>query len=62
MPLYDSGEAESFLYYVMPYVAGESLRQRLERETQLPIDEALRITQQVASGAGNGRGGAGRAE
>jgi serine/threonine-protein kinase len=49
LPLLDSGEAEGFLYYVMPYVAGESLRQRLERETQLPIDEALRITQQVAS-------------
>jgi serine/threonine-protein kinase len=49
LPLLDSGEAESFLYYVMPYVAGESLRQWLERETQLPIDEALRIIQQVAA-------------
>ncbi len=49
LPLHDSGEAEGFLYYVMPYVAGESLRGRLERETQLPVDEALRITQQVAS-------------
>jgi serine/threonine protein kinase/tetratricopeptide (TPR) repeat protein len=49
LPLHDSGEAEGLLYYVMPYVAGESLRGRLERETQLPIGEALRITQQVAS-------------
>ncbi|MGD8698998.1 MAG: protein kinase, partial [Gemmatimonadales bacterium] len=49
LPLHDSGEAEGLLYYVMPYVAGESLRGRLERETQLPIDEALRITEQVAS-------------
>jgi serine/threonine protein kinase/Tfp pilus assembly protein PilF len=49
LPLHDSGEADGFLYYVMPYVAGESLRQWLERETQLPVEEALRITQQVAS-------------
>jgi serine/threonine protein kinase/tetratricopeptide (TPR) repeat protein len=49
LPLLDSGEADGFLYYVMPYVAGESLRGRLERETQLPVDEALRITRQVAS-------------
>jgi serine/threonine protein kinase len=49
LPLLDSGEAESLLYYVMPYVAGESLRGRLERVTQLPVDEALRITQQVAA-------------
>ena len=48
LPLHDSGEAEGLLYYVMPYVAGESLRVLLERETQLPVDEALRITQQVA--------------
>jgi len=49
LPLLDSGEADGFLYYVMPYVAGESLREQLERETQLPVVEALRITQQVAS-------------
>ena len=49
VPLYDSGAADGFLYYVMPYVAGESLRQRLERETQLPIDGALRTTEQVAA-------------
>jgi serine/threonine-protein kinase len=49
LPIYDSGEADGELYYVMPYVAGESLRARLNRERQLPIDEALRITCEVAS-------------
>jgi serine/threonine-protein kinase len=48
LPLYDSGQAEGFLYYVMPYVQGETLRHRLRREIQLPIEEALRITRQVA--------------
>jgi eukaryotic-like serine/threonine-protein kinase len=47
--LYDSGQAGGFLYYVMPCIRGESLRQRLLREKQLPIGEALRVTQQVAS-------------
>src|SRR5213593_1791199 len=49
LTLIDSGEADDFLYYVMPYVEGESLRQRLEREGQLPLDEALRITRAIAS-------------
>ena len=49
LPIYDSGEADGELYYVMPYVAGESLRARLNRERQLPLDEALRITCEVAS-------------
>src|SRR6267143_3994922 len=49
LTLIDSGEADGFLYYVMPYVEGESLRQRLEREGQLPLEEALRITREVAS-------------
>jgi serine/threonine protein kinase/tetratricopeptide (TPR) repeat protein len=49
LALHDSGEAAGFLYYVMPYVAGESLRARLARETQLPVGEVLRITQQVAA-------------
>ncbi len=49
LPLFDSGEADSFLFYVMPYVAGESLRDRLNREKQLPIAEALRIATGVAS-------------
>src|SRR6266850_3257 len=48
LPLYDSGAAGDLLYYVMPYVEGESLRQRLDRETQLPLDDALAITRQVA--------------
>jgi serine/threonine-protein kinase len=47
--LLDSGDAEGLLFYVMPYVEGESLGDRLEREQQLPLDEALRITRDVAS-------------
>src|SRR6266540_2453490 len=49
LALYDSGEADGFLFYVMPYVAGESLRNRLDREHQLPLEEALGITRHVAS-------------
>src|SRR6266566_9635184 len=41
LPIYDSGEADGELYYVMPYIEGESLRARLNRERQLPLDEAL---------------------
>lgn len=48
VPLFDSGEADGFLFYVMPYLAGESLRARLDRERQLPIDEAVRIARGVA--------------
>jgi eukaryotic-like serine/threonine-protein kinase len=48
LPLHDSGEAEGFLYYVMPYVEGESLRHRLRREIQMPVEEALRIAREVA--------------
>jgi serine/threonine protein kinase len=48
LPLFDSGEAEGFLFYVMPYVEGESLRDRLDREKQLPVDEAVRIVTDVA--------------
>ena len=48
LPLFDSGEADSFLFYVMPYVEGESLRERLDRERQLPVDDAVRITTNVA--------------
>src|SRR5688500_6275857 len=48
LPLYDSGEQSGFLFYVMPYVEGESLRARMERETQLPMDDALRIADEIA--------------
>jgi serine/threonine protein kinase len=43
----DSGEAGDFLYYVMPFVAGESLRERLQRQGELPVPEAARILSQV---------------
>jgi len=49
LPLFDSGEADGLLFYVMPFVEGESLRTRLDSEQQLSIDEALRITFAVAS-------------
>ncbi len=49
LPLFDSGEADGFLFYVMPYIEGETLRDRLDRERQLPIDEALRIATAVAN-------------
>jgi eukaryotic-like serine/threonine-protein kinase len=49
LPLFDSGEADSFLFYVMPFVAGETLRNRLVREKQLPVPEAVRIATEVAS-------------
>ncbi|MFQ5920200.1 MAG: serine/threonine-protein kinase, partial [Thermoplasmata archaeon] len=49
LPLFDSGEAYGFLYYVMPYVQGESLRQKLDREKQLAVDEGIEIAKGVAS-------------
>jgi serine/threonine protein kinase/membrane-associated phospholipid phosphatase len=49
LPIYDSGEAAGLLYYVMPYVEGHTLRERLDRETQLPIDESLQIIRNVAN-------------
>ena len=49
LPLFDSGAAEGFLFYVMPLVEGETLRDRLSREKQLPIADALRIATEVAS-------------
>ncbi len=48
VPLYDSGDAGGFLYYVMPFVEGESLRARLEEKGKLPVDEAVRIAREVA--------------
>src|SRR5687768_5416907 len=56
LPLLDSGESGGLLYYVMPYVAGETLRTRLERERQLPIDDALRIAREVADALGHAHG------
>ena len=48
LPLFDSGEADHLLFYVMPHVAGGSLKEKLEREHQLPVDEAVRIATNVA--------------
>jgi serine/threonine-protein kinase len=48
LPLHDSGEADGIVYYVMPYVEGESLRDRLMRERQLPVEDAVRIAREVA--------------
>src|SRR5437868_13970156 len=49
LALFDSGEVDGTVFYVMPYVEGESLRDRLTRERQLPVAEALRIATEVAS-------------
>jgi tRNA A-37 threonylcarbamoyl transferase component Bud32/tetratricopeptide (TPR) repeat protein len=48
LPLHDSGEAGGYLFYVMPYVEGETLRARVAREGQLPLDDAVNITRQIA--------------
>jgi serine/threonine-protein kinase len=48
LPLFDSGEADGFLYYVMPFIEGETLRDKLDREKQLGLEEAVRITTEVA--------------
>ena len=53
LALHDSGEADGFVFYVMPYVEGGSLRRRLEHEKQLPVDEAVRIACEVASALGS---------
>src|SRR4051812_43015191 len=49
LPLFDSGAADGLLYYVMPFVEGESLRSKLMREKQLPVDEAVRMTVAIAN-------------
>ena len=48
LPLFDSGEADGFLFYVMPHIDGESLRDRIDREKQLSVDDAVAITRKVA--------------
>jgi tetratricopeptide (TPR) repeat protein len=52
VPIHDSGNADGLLYFVMPYVPGDTLRQRLRREAQLPIDDAVRLTRDIASALG----------
>jgi eukaryotic-like serine/threonine-protein kinase len=52
LPLYDSGAADGLLFYVMPYVEGETLRARLTREGQLPLEDALQIAREVADALG----------
>jgi serine/threonine-protein kinase len=49
LPLYDSGAADSFLYYVMPYVEGETLRTKIDREKQLGVDDAVALTRAIAA-------------
>jgi serine/threonine-protein kinase len=56
LPLLDSGEADGLLYYVMPLVTGETLRHRLDREKQLPIDDAISIAREVADALGYAHG------
>ena len=48
LPVFDSGEAAGQLWYAMPYVDGESLRERMRRESQLPVTDAVRIAGQIA--------------
>jgi serine/threonine protein kinase len=55
LPLFDSGEVAGFHYYVMPYVDGESLRERLDREGPLPVAAAVRLTRQIASALAHAR-------
>ena len=52
LPMHDSGEADGVLYYVMPYVAGESLESYIQRESKVPLETALRIAEEVAGALG----------
>jgi serine/threonine-protein kinase len=56
LPLLDSGSADGLLYYVMPLATGETLRARLQRDRQLPIEDALRIAREVADALGHAHG------
>ncbi len=56
LPLYDSGEADGFLFYVMPYIEGESLRDRLKREVELPVPEAAQIIREVVDALAHAHG------
>ena len=56
LPVHDSGDADGVLFYVMPYVEGESLHGRIQRDTQLPVDEALRIAREVSEALANAHG------
>ena len=49
LPLFDSGQADGFLFYVMPVIEGESLRDRLNREHQLPVEDSVRLTKAIGS-------------
>jgi len=49
LPLFDSGQADTFLFYVMPLIEGESLRDRLNREHQLPVEDAVRLAKEIGS-------------
>jgi serine/threonine-protein kinase len=49
LPLFDSGAADGFLFYAMPYVEGETLRDRLKREVQLPVEQAIELVQKIAA-------------
>ena len=56
LPVHDSGEAEGFLYHFMPNVQGETFRDRLNREGQPPIDDALQLTREIADALGSAHG------
>jgi serine/threonine-protein kinase len=56
LPLFDSGAADGLLYYVMPYVEGETLRRRLQREHQLPLADTIRLATEVADALGHAHG------
>jgi eukaryotic-like serine/threonine-protein kinase len=56
LPMYDSGTSDGVLYYVMPYIEGESLQARLRREGQLPVEEAVRLAREVAEALAHAHG------